>query len=200
MLNRPAIQKLDLQNASTPTQIYSGWTRDDLLFAFQVNGVQAGGNRMASNFVEYQFRRAWGEDVCEMLVQPVYDDGTAGPLLYIPCKLFGLGQIERKLNPKQNANPWEAVVGEAIRYAATNETKEGNVIWRAEIAIPWNAMNDPKHVGVRPTLLRFNFVQHKNATGESASWAGPIDFGRDENFTGLIYLRDPVNPGAGGKP
>jgi hypothetical protein len=32
-------------------------------------------------------------------------------------------------------------------------------------------------------------------TGESASWAGPVDSGRDEHFTGLLFLRDPANPG-----
>ena len=106
-----------------------------------------------------------------------------------------MGAVERKTDPKHNANPWEAVVGEAVRYGATTETKDGNVILRAELEIPWNAMNDAKHQGVRPYLLRFNFSQHKNATGESASWAGPLDYGRDEDFTGLLYLRDPGNPG-----
>ena len=74
------------------------------------------------------------------------------------------------------------------------ESKDGNNAWRAELAIPWTAINDAKHQGARPNLLRFNFVQHKNLSGESSSWAGPLDFGRDENFTGLLYLRDPANP------
>ena len=30
---------------------------------------------------------------------------------------------------------------------------------------------------------------HRTATGESASWAGPVDFGRDDAFTGLLVLR-----------
>ena len=198
MLNRPAIQKLELQFASTPTQIYSGWGQEDFYIAFKVNGVQAGGNGMEKNFVEYQFRRAWGEDLCQIVAQPVYDDGSVGPVMHLVCKPHGQLFVERKLNPKQNANPWEAVVGEAVRYAATTEPKDGGAIWRAELAIPWNALNDPKHQGVRPMLLRFNFTQHKNATGESASWAGPVDYGRDENFTGLLYVRDPTNPAAQG--
>ena len=45
--------------------------------------------------------------------------------------------------------------------------------------------------GDPPTLLRFNFSQHKAATGESATWAGPVDFRRDEAFMGLLYLRSP---------
>jgi hypothetical protein len=47
-------------------------------------------------------------------------------------------------------------------------------------------------------MLRFNFTQHKAVTGESSSWAGPIDFGRDENFMGLLILREPSNPGMRG--
>ena len=200
MLNRPAIQKLELQFASTPTQIYSGWGQNDFYIAFKVNGAQpatAGGAER--NFVEYQFRRAWEEDLCEMIVQPVYNDGSTGPVLHLVCKPRGQLFVERKTNPKENANPWEAVVGEAVRYAATTETKNADAVWRAELAIPWSAMSDGKHQNVQPTLLRFNFIQHKNATGETASWAGPIDYGRDENFTGLLYLRDPANPGVRGR-
>ena len=44
-------------------------------------------------------------------------------------------------------------------------------------------------------MLRFNFVQHRGDTGESASWAGPIDFGRDESLTGLLFIRDTRPPG-----
>jgi hypothetical protein len=44
-------------------------------------------------------------------------------------------------------------------------------------------------------VLRFNFIQHKHSTGESASWAGPLDFGRDDAFMGLLYLREPDAPG-----
>ncbi len=199
MLNRPAIQKLELQFASTPTQIYSAWGQTDFYVAFKVNGTQPAGGGAERNFVEYQFRRAWEEDLCEMIAQPIYNDGSTGPVLHLVCKPRGQLFVERKTNPKENANPWEAVVGEAVRYAATTETKNTESIWRAELAIPWSAMNDVKHQGVQPTLLRFNFVQHKNATGESASWAGPIDYGRDENFTGLLYLRDPANPGVRGR-
>ena len=203
MLNRPALQKLQLQYASTPTQIFSGWANDNFYLAFKVNGVQPSSGGAERSFVDFQVRRAWGEDVCEVSVQAVYADGFAGPVLHLTCKPRGQLQVERKMDRKLSAVPMEAVVGQALRYAATTETKEGGAIWRAELAIPWNAMNDERHQNVRPTLLRFNFAQHKNATGESASWAGPIDFGGDDNFMGLLYLRDPANPsgrGAGGQP
>jgi hypothetical protein len=159
MFNRPAVQKLELQYASTPTQIYSGWSPEELYLAFQVNGVQPSNGGVERSFVEYQLL------------------------------------VERKRRSQDSANPWEAVVGTAVRYAATLDAKPTNTTWRAELAIPWDAMNDPKHQSARPTLLRFNFSQHKNATGESASWAGPVDFGRDDSFSGVLYLRDPANPG-----
>jgi hypothetical protein len=68
-------------------------------------------------------------------------------------------------------------------------------VWRAELAIPWDVINDAAHQGLHPTLLRFNVSQHKQSTGESASWAGPIDFGQDDTFMGLLYLRDTRAPG-----
>jgi hypothetical protein len=49
-----------------------------------------------------------------------------------------------------------------------------------------------------PPFLRFNFVQHNHSTGESASWSGPIDFGRDDALMGLLYLREPNDPGMAG--
>jgi hypothetical protein len=192
MLNRPALQNLELQYASTPTQIYSGWSADHFYIAFKVNGVQPASGGAERSFVDYQFRRAWGDDVCQVVVQAIYADGFTGPVLQLTCKPRGQLQVERKPDRRLNAVPLEAVVGQAMRYAAMTEAKDGSAIWRAELAIPWDAMNDPRHQGVRPTLLRFNFAQHKNATGESASWAGPVDFGGDDNLSGLLYLRDPT--------
>ena len=32
--------------------------------------------------------------------------------------------------------------------------------------------------------------QHQASTGESASWAGPVDHGRDDAFMGLLHLRE----------
>ena len=61
--------------------------------------------------------------------------------------------------------------------------------------MPWRVLSDPK-LGA-PALLRFNFAQHRHATGESASWAGPVDFGRDDAFMGALYLRLPNVPGMG---
>src|SRR5262249_26019931 len=92
--------------------------------------------------------------------------------------------VEKKLNPRQFADPWQPIEGLAVRYAGT---VDGGT-WRGELAIPWKALIEANKD--RPNLLRFNVVHHVGATGESASWAGPIDFGRDESFMGLLYLRD----------
>ena len=47
-------------------------------------------------------------------------------------------------------------------------------------------------------MLRFNYAEHHDKTGESASWAGPIDFGRDDSFMGLLYVRESSTPGMAG--
>ncbi len=132
----------------------------------------------------YKDRRAWGEDLCEVLIQPVYKDDTLGSILHVICKPNGAQWVERKLDSRLNQNPWQAVEGSGIRYAAT--TPEGK--WNGELAMPWKVIVDEKH-GM-PVLLRFNFIQHRTATGESASWCGPIDFGRDDSLMGVLYLRN----------
>ena len=86
------------------------------------------------------------------------------------------------------------VVAVRVGDGAAASGPEADVL-RGRLAIPWNAINDAAHQGLRPALLRFNFVQHRTAGGESASWAGPVDFGRDENFMGLLYLRSLGVPG-----
>jgi len=193
MFNRPALQKQDLQYASTPSSIYSGWADKNFYIAFKLgglSGMSTAGSK--SNFVEYSFRRAWYEDLSEMTIQAVYSNDELGPVLHVISKPNGSLFVERKLDPRQFENPWQEIQGSGIRYAATVDGPD----WRGELAIPWQAITaDPNRP--RPALLRFNFTQHKNLTGESASWAGPIDFGRDENFTGVLILRDQPNPGMG---
>ena len=183
LLSRPALQRQELPYASTPTSLYTGWADENFYLAFKLGGLSTSDLRSTRNFVDYQFRRAWGEDLCQVIVQPVYRDNTVGPILHLVCKPSGGHWVERKLDPRTHADPWQALEGAGIRYAAT---MDGDT-WRGEVAIPWKAINDGDK-GM-PVLLRFNFVQHQAATGQSASWAGPIDFGRDDAFMGLLYLR-----------
>ena len=188
MINRPALQSQQIQPATTPSQIYSGWTDDSFYVAFKLQGLSQQDTRAAKNFATYQFRRAWGEDLCQILIQPVYKDSSLGPVLHLVAKPNGSCWIERK-GDAMSAEQWPAFEGSGVHYIATLE----GPIWRGEIAIPWKAITEGKG---RPVLLRFNFGQHRTDTGESASWAGPIDFGRDDAFTGLLFIQDNGNPAA----
>ena len=189
MHSRPALQRQELRLASTPSRVYTGWAEDGFYVAFALKGITPENLLKGSqNFVDYQFRRAWGEDLCTVLIQPVYDDNRLGPVLHLVCKPTG-HWVERKLDPKLNAEPWQPLEGARIRYKAALNGSD----WSGEVSIPWKAILDTG--AALPTLLRFNFSQHRTATGESASWAGPVDFGRDDAFTGVLYLRETRAPG-----
>ncbi len=188
MFSRPALQAQEIQAASAPTQLFTGWADENFYLAFKATGLSQSQVKTVRNFVTYQFRRAWGEDLCEVLVQPVYADNSTGPVLHVVCKPTGGHWIERKNDSKPETD-WKAYEGTGLRYIATIDGAD----WRGEVAIPWKVINDPGK-GM-PVMLRFNFTQHRQDTGESASWAGPIDFGRDDAFTGALILREPQTPG-----
>jgi len=188
--SRPAIQHHQIDLADTASQIYSAWADENFCLAFKLNGITAA-NTHHTNIPEYQLGRAWGEDLCEVLVQAVYADNTTGPVLHVVCKPTGAIWAESKKDSAPDVK-WEALEGAPIRYA-TNAEKE---IWTGELAIDWRTLSSAAHAPpAKPKLLRFNFSQHRQATGESASWAGPIDSGRDDTCTGLIFLRDNAAPG-----
>ncbi len=189
MFTRPTVQQHMLSLADTPTELYTTWGGDHFYLAFRLAGVAPLDAGAARKFIDYQFRRGWGEDLCQVLIQPIYDDNSVGPVLHAVFKPNGSEWVERRLDPRSHANPWQPLEGSGIRYSTT--LADG--IWRGEVAIPWRVINDP--VKGMPRLLRFNFAQHSNTTGHSASWAGPIDYGRDEAFMGLIYLRELQRPG-----
>ncbi len=181
MSSRPAVQAGEARPADHPTTLYTGWTGEDLYVAFAVAGVRAGGVRSARNFVQYQDGRAWGEDLCEATIQPLYVDDTLGPTLHVVLKLGG-EWVERQ----GTDGAWHPFEGAALRYAATVDPDTGT--WRGEVAIPWQSLAVPGRG--RPSLLRFNFGQHVDATGESATWAGPCDRSRQAEMAGLLVLRE----------
>lgn len=192
MFDRPGLQRHELRFADTPSNLYSGWSDESFYLAFKVAGVRRSAEssvRAGRNYVAYQFRRGWGEDLVQIIAEPIYEDGSTGPLLHIVCKPGGNAWTERKLDPRLAPDPWQPF-DSGVRYAGTLDDAE---TWRGEVAIPWKAFADPSRG--RPAALRFNFAQHKPATGESATWAGPVDFGRDSRITGLIYLRELDRPG-----
>lgn len=187
MLDRATLQQHTLAQAKTPASIYSAWSDSNFYLAFKVSGLSTRPLPSAQNFVRYDFRRAWGEDLVQLIVQAVYADGTLGPVLHIACKPNGGQWSERKLDLREGSEAWEPLESGA-RYSCTLDAGD----WRGEVAIPWRAIHPagfaegPDRL---PKLLRFNFVQHQQDTGTSASWAGPIDHGRDDSFTGVLVLR-----------
>lgn len=190
MLSRPDLQNQQIQFAPVPSKIYSAWGPDNFYLAFALEGLSPDPHQ-AHNEVYYEARRAWSEDLCEALIQPVYADNAVGPVLHVVCKPTGADWVEQKGRPSKTArSTWEPVGGSSVRYATTN-TASGH--WRGEVAIPWKLICGPDHD--LPVLLRFNFAQHRAANCQSASWAGPVDFGRDENLTGVLYLRTPRDIG-----
>jgi len=191
MLSRPAVQHHELRLASTPSRVYTAWAEDNFYFAFALQGITPEDMLKGSqNFVDYELRRAWGEDLAAVVIQPVFADNSVGPVLHVVCKPTGLW-VEKKLDAHLNANPWQPLEATGVRYKAAFDGSN----WRGEVAVPWRAICDADR-GV-PTLLRFNFSQHRHATGESASWAGPVDFGRDDSLTGVLVLRSAREPGMG---
>jgi hypothetical protein len=193
MLSRPQVQSQEIRSATTTSRVYTAWAEDNFYVAFALGGITPDNLLKGSqNFVDYESRRAWGEDLCGVLIQAVFDDNSVGPVLHVVCKPSGLW-VERKLDARLNANPWQPLEGTGVRYRAVIDKDKSD--WRGELAIPWRAVCDADR-GV-PTLLRFNFMQHRTSTGESASWAGPVDFGRDDSFTGVLYLREARAPGMG---
>jgi hypothetical protein len=184
MLDRPAVQSQQLRKAETSSAIYTAWAEDSFYVAFKLDGVTGTDLHASRNFVEYQSGRAWGEDLCEVLLQAVYTDGASGPAVHVVCKPNGQW-VERKA-PGLVA-PGEvqwSPAPEGVLYAG----KLDGAMWRGELAVPFRLLNDARRG--RPTLVRFNFGQHKSSTGESATWAGPTDSSRDDQFTGLLLLRD----------
>jgi hypothetical protein len=192
MVDRPSIQHWRIEPSSAASQIYTGWSDDDLYVAFHVNGISSHQD-LHRNFVDYEFRRAWGEDLCEILVQPIYDDNSVGPLTYLTCKPNGVCVVKRRLDPKMNADPWREIDGTTVRYAAESRQGARQGAWTGETAIPWQLLLSGS--AAKPRLLRFNFIQHFQSTGESASWAGPVDFDQDDSFMGLLFLKELSAPG-----
>src|SRR5262249_2173614 len=123
MLNRPALQHQEIQPATVASSLYSCWSDDNFYIAFRLNGVTETDVRSTHNFVDYQSRRAWGEDLCELLIQPVYVDNTTGPVLHIVCKPSG-NWVERTSDSVQNADSWEPLEGAGVRFASTVDLKK----------------------------------------------------------------------------
>ena len=189
MLNRTALQSGDLEPAPTPASVYTAWSDDNFYLAFRLGGVDSIDLRSTRNFVKYDHGRAWGEDLCEVLIQPIYTDNTLGPTLHVVCKPGG-NWVERQISTTPGSvvkQPWLDFEASGLRYASGVDPAKK--VWRGEVAIPWKALATTGHG--RPHLLRFNFIQHQHSTALSSSWAGPIDDSRDGGLAGLLLLKEP---------
>jgi hypothetical protein len=187
MLDRPSVQAWRIEPASAASQVFTTWADDNFYLGFRVSGVTV--PQPQRNFVDFQFRRAWGEDLCEALIQPINDDNSPGPITYLACKPGGVCVIKRRADSRAGPGTWQEIAGADVRYAA-NASAAG---WTGDLAIPWKLILPGDRP--RPRVLRFNFIQHMASNGESASWAGPIDFDMDVSYMGLIFLRDSGAPG-----
>jgi hypothetical protein len=148
MLDRPSLQRQALQFASTPTSLYTNWADKNFYVAFKVDGVSTGETRVETNQVDYQLRRAWSEDLCEVLIQPVYTGGESGQIVHLACKK-NAPIVSIKPSPKEQklfGTAYKTVVGADVKYAATLEGS----IWRGELQIPWNLINDKNHQASTP--------------------------------------------------
>ena len=115
-----------MQRASTNSTVYTSWGRAYFYLAFALEGIVPKPEQ-AKNVVDYQQRRAWGEDLCEILIQPIYRDNKVGPVLHIVCKPNGGVWLERKSDPRPGDGGWNALDSSAVRYFA--KTPEGAATW-----------------------------------------------------------------------
>jgi hypothetical protein len=191
MLSRTTVRQQAVTAAALPASVYSGWSDKDFFVAFRVGGVCSQEGRTARNFVDYDDGKAWGDDVCELMIQPVYADDTTGPVTHVVCTPGGI-TVEHKAGDGPDSR-WTAAEVGGIRIARTIDPKTR--LWRAELAIPWRELVTGGRG--RPGLLRFNFVQHRHDTGESASWAGPLYESRQPGMAGLLVVRE--SAGTGGR-
>ena len=159
-----------------PVRLLAGWTPAGLHVAFrlEIDPPRGDGTRLATTEVRYADGRLYGEDAAEVLVQPVVD-GEAGAALHVVLRPNGQAIAERL--ESEAWTPFAARLG----YAARHE-RDGT--WRGELTIPWASLGGS---GANvPELLRFNFSHTRGRSGLAASWAGPIDFGRDVNIAGAL--------------
>ena len=98
MLDRPSIQQWRIEPASVDSQVYTGWADENFYVAFRLAGLSKA-EQPHRNFVDFEFRRAWKEDLCEVMVQPIYDDNTLGPITYLACKPNGVCMVRRRATP-----------------------------------------------------------------------------------------------------
>jgi hypothetical protein len=84
-LDAASIGQRQIARAQTGTRLYTGWSNENLFVAFQTEGVRMPDSSAFRNFVDAPRDVASSgsprEDLCEILIQPVYPDNSSGSLL-----------------------------------------------------------------------------------------------------------------------
>ena len=125
MFTRPAIQRQQLEYSDHQATICTGWADANLYLAFHFSDKVDPSTTAGRNFVDYQFGRAWGEDLCELLIQPIQDDGSLGPLLHIVCKPSAGQWVQRK-----RTEGWKRSVGVGRRLGHPLRRPDGGRLER----------------------------------------------------------------------
>ena len=158
MLNRPALQRQEFQRRFHRLRSLQRVGRRELLRRVRARRARRSDHctrRRISSPTKIAGRGA--KTSARFSSSRVYADGlTPWNVLHIVCKPNGGVWVERKLDQRTNLKEWDVVEGAGVRYATT--TPQGGK-WNGELAIPWKLIGDEAR-GL-PSLLRFNFIQHR---------------------------------------
>lgn len=169
MLDRRGAESGELVRSGKDTRLLMRWEPEALWVAVRVDGVAPRAGSGSTNFAREVDGRAVGEDVCRLILR------TPQREIWLLLKPTGL-TVER--------GGMGADV--PVAYAAITEPVPGTAtgVWRGEMRVPAELL------GGRLSELQaieMNLIRHDSQTGESASWAGPID--RDgQPLRGVILL------------
>lgn len=180
MLDRVSVQNASTPRSPKPTRVLMRWEKDTLFLALRVDAVSPPASNATrtgvTNFVRETDGRAYGEDLVR-LVMKIGDREVR--LLVKPSG------VTIEAAPPQPGAANTAADTTTVKYAGAVEAG----VWRAELRIPASML--VKGELTADTTLEFNLIRHDPETGESASWAGPLD--RDyQPLRGVILLVDRI--------
>lgn len=174
MLDRSSIQTSSTPRSAKATRMLAKWDGDALYVAIRAEGASravAAGSSGVTNFTREVAGRAYGEELVRIALGA------------------GLGELRLLVKPSGVTVEAGGGVGNAggtvggVKFASV---VEGGV-WRAEMRIP--AAMLPGVELAAGSAVQMNLVRHDAETGESSSWAGPID--RDyQALRGVLLLAD----------
>lgn len=178
------VRMLDAGTAASGRLVRSGkdtlvlmrWEPEGLWVGLRLSGVSHRGAAVGTNFVTEAQGRAFGEDLCRLVLR------SGGSEVRLLLKPAGLTVEEAPAGVASAVVPYAAVT-----EGVPGEGGRDERVWRAELRVPSAMLGGPLSVG---QAIEMNLIRHDRETGESSSWAGPID--RDlQPFRGVLVLRGP---------